>query len=77
LLFLKQHGASDEAICQLPKYKFRRLDGGDSANTNGVITMIGSDPPIEHALSSENAVFPKLLISVEAYVVEIDVLITV
>jgi hypothetical protein len=61
MFFPKQHGASDEAICQLPKYKFRRLGGGDSANTNGVITMIGSDPAIEHALLSENAVFPKTI----------------
>ncbi|KAJ3690676.1 hypothetical protein LUZ61_019840 [Rhynchospora tenuis] len=51
----QQQGASDEDICQLPKYQFKRVGGGDGAKTNGgVITKIGSDPPIEHSLSSEN-----------------------
>ncbi|XP_078174095.1 E3 ubiquitin-protein ligase At4g11680-like isoform X2 [Carex rostrata] len=51
-----QQGASDEDICQLPKYKYRRVGGSDGAKMNGgVITKLGSDPPIEHTLSSENA----------------------
>lgn len=67
MLFLKQQGASDEDICQLPKYKYRRVGGSDGAKLNGgVITKLGSDPPIEHTLSSENAVLLlKLLISVK------------
>lgn len=60
--FLKQEGASDEDIRQLPKYKFRRIGdpekiGGDiSRPSGGIMTECGSDPPIEHVLSAEDVV---------------------
>ncbi|XP_008803038.2 E3 ubiquitin-protein ligase At1g12760-like isoform X2 [Phoenix dactylifera] len=56
-----QEGASDVVICQLPKYKFRRIGdseklGGDiSRPSGGIMTESGSDQPIEHVLSAEDA----------------------
>ncbi|XP_010940872.1 E3 ubiquitin-protein ligase At1g12760 isoform X2 [Elaeis guineensis] len=56
-----QEGASDEDICQLPKYKFRRigdpekLAGDISRPSGGIMTESGSDQPIEHVLSAEDA----------------------
>lgn len=61
-LLLKQEGASDEDIRQLPRYKFRTIGdqeklGGEQPRTyGGIMTECGSDPPIEHALSAEDAV---------------------
>lgn len=58
-----QEGASDEDIRQLPKYKFRRTGDfeklGDeiSRSSGGIMTECGSDPPHEHALSAEDAVY--------------------
>ncbi|KAJ6845085.1 putative E3 ubiquitin-protein ligase [Iris pallida] len=56
-----QEGASDEDIRQLPKYKFRRA--GDSEKpcdeitrtSGGIMTECGSDAPLEHELSAEDA----------------------
>lgn len=59
---LKQEGASEEDIHQLPKYKFRRIGpseklGGEiSGPFGGVMAECGSDPPNEHVLSPEDAV---------------------
>nr|CAD1821385.1 unnamed protein product [Ananas comosus var. bracteatus] len=56
-----QEGASDEDIRQLPRYKFRTIGdqeklGGEQPRTHGgIMTECGSDPPIEHALSAEDA----------------------
>ncbi|OAY65350.1 E3 ubiquitin-protein ligase [Ananas comosus] len=56
-----QEGASDEDIRQLPRYKFRTIGdqeklGGEQPRTyGGIMTECGSDPPIEHALSAEDA----------------------
>nr|ALO18837.1 ubiquitin [Lilium davidii var. unicolor] len=57
----QQEGASDEDIRQLPKYKFRRICdtekvcGEVSRSSSGIMTECGSDPPIEHFLSAEDA----------------------
>ncbi|XP_072975793.1 E3 ubiquitin-protein ligase At1g12760-like isoform X1 [Typha angustifolia] len=57
----QQEGASDEDIRQLPKYKFRTTGGSEKVNgevpraCGGIMTECGSDPPIEHALSAEDA----------------------
>ncbi|XP_010933860.1 E3 ubiquitin-protein ligase At1g12760 isoform X2 [Elaeis guineensis] len=56
-----QAGASEEDIRQLPKYQFRKISdseklvGGISGSFGGIITECGSDPPIEHVLSGEDA----------------------
>lgn len=56
-----QDGATDEDIRQLPRYKFRRIadsekdDGETSGRYGGILTESGSDPPIEHSLSAEDA----------------------
>jgi len=60
--FLKQEGASDEDIRQLPKYKFRRMGDPEkfgseiSGPCGGIMTECGRDPPIDHVLSAEDAV---------------------
>ncbi|KAG6499193.1 hypothetical protein ZIOFF_038949 [Zingiber officinale] len=56
-----QEGASEEDICQLPKYKFRKIEDSEkldelSGRFSGIMTECGSDPPVEHALSAEDAV---------------------
>ena len=59
---LKQEGASDEDICQLPKYKFQKIGdsekfaGDISGPSGGLMTESGSDQPVEHVLSAEDAV---------------------
>uniref|UniRef100_A0A1D1YWW6 RING-type E3 ubiquitin transferase n=1 Tax=Anthurium amnicola TaxID=1678845 RepID=A0A1D1YWW6_9ARAE len=56
-----QEGASDEDIRQLPKYKFRRITdveklGGDiTGPCGGVMTECGTETPMEHVLSAEDA----------------------
>ncbi|KAG6534247.1 hypothetical protein ZIOFF_008133 [Zingiber officinale] len=55
-----QEGASEEDICQLPKYKFRMIEDSEkfdeiSGPFSGIMTECGSDPPVEHALSAEDA----------------------
>lgn len=66
-LFLKQEGASDEDIRQLPKYKFRKicekLTGETCGPSGGIMTECGTDTPIEHVLSAEDAVSQPDLIS--------------
>ncbi|KAJ3692721.1 hypothetical protein LUZ60_011816 [Juncus effusus] len=49
-----QEGATDEDICKLPKYEFRRTAGGEKS-AGGIITEIGSDPPNQQTLTQENA----------------------
>lgn len=62
LCILKQEGASDEDIRQLPKYKFRRTGDSEkigdeiSRSCGGIMSECGSDPPREHVLSAEDAV---------------------
>ncbi|WOL05254.1 E3 ubiquitin-protein ligase [Canna indica] len=56
----QQEGASDEDIRQLPKYKFRRIGNSEELSSEaqtvgGIMTECGSDPPIEHVLSAEDA----------------------
>uniref|UniRef100_A0A1D1Z4L2 RING-type E3 ubiquitin transferase n=1 Tax=Anthurium amnicola TaxID=1678845 RepID=A0A1D1Z4L2_9ARAE len=56
-----QEGASDEDINQLPKYKFQRIGnieklGGEiSGPFGGVMTECGTETPMEHVLSAEDA----------------------
>lgn len=61
-IFTKQEGATKEDIELLPKFTFRR-DGGAGKTTDeiqglcgGVMTEYGTDSPIEHVLSPEDAV---------------------
>lgn len=59
---LKQEGASDEDIRQLPKFKFRRIGSSEklgaetSGPFGGIMTESASDSTNEHALSAEDAV---------------------
>ena len=59
---LKQGGASDEDIHQLPKYKFRRisnsekLGAGAQRPVGGSMIECDTESPIEHVLSAENVV---------------------
>lgn len=56
-----QEGATREDIDQLPKYKFRSLGQTDKKSGDiqesfgGIMTQCGTDPPIEHTLSAEDA----------------------
>ncbi|RWR87616.1 E3 ubiquitin-protein ligase-like protein isoform X2 [Cinnamomum micranthum f. kanehirae] len=54
-----QEGASDEDIRQLPKYKFQKicekLTGETSEPSGGIMTECGTDTPVEHVLSAEDA----------------------
>ncbi|KAJ6388706.1 TRANSCRIPTION FACTOR C2H2 FAMILY-RELATED [Salix viminalis] len=56
-----QEGASKEDIDQLAKFKFRRdgdidkLSGDDQGCFGGIMTECGTDSPIEHVLSGEDA----------------------
>ncbi|WOL10031.1 E3 ubiquitin-protein ligase [Canna indica] len=55
-----QEGASEEDICQLPKYKFRRIGDPEkldetSGPFSGIMTECDSDSPVEHVISAENA----------------------
>lgn len=56
-----QEGASDEDIHQLPKYKFRtiveaeKLSSETSEPSGGIMIECGSETPIEHVLSAEDA----------------------
>ncbi|XP_038982558.1 E3 ubiquitin-protein ligase At4g11680-like isoform X2 [Phoenix dactylifera] len=56
-----QEGASEEDIRQLPKYTFRKISDSEkvaceiSGSFGGIMTECGSDPPIEHVLSGEDA----------------------
>ncbi|KAG6522341.1 E3 ubiquitin-protein ligase At1g12760-like [Zingiber officinale] len=55
-----QEGASEEDICQLPKYKFRRVGDPEkldeiSGPFSGIMIECGSDSPAEHVLSAEDA----------------------
>ncbi|XP_008799545.2 E3 ubiquitin-protein ligase At1g12760-like isoform X3 [Phoenix dactylifera] len=56
-----QEGASEEDIRQLPKYKFRKIGDSEklvgeiSGSFGGIMMECGNDPPIEHALSGEDA----------------------
>ncbi|GAB4834350.1 hypothetical protein Ancab_032605 [Ancistrocladus abbreviatus] len=56
-----QAGASKEDIEQLPKYKFQRtgseekLNGDVQGPAGGMMTECGTNSPIEHQLSSEDA----------------------
>ncbi|CAL9197783.1 E3 ubiquitin-protein ligase At1g12760-like [Musa acuminata AAA Group] len=58
----QQGGASDEDIRQLPTYKFRRIDNSEilfnevQRSKGGMMIECGSDEPIEHVLSAEDAV---------------------
>lgn len=59
---LKQEGASKEDVEQLSKYKFRKigdvekLSGEIQGPSGGIMTECGTDSPIEHVLSPEDAV---------------------
>ncbi|XP_015571389.1 E3 ubiquitin-protein ligase At1g12760 isoform X2 [Ricinus communis] len=58
-----QEGASKEDIEQLSKFKFRRVDNDEKLTGNGdeqgplggVMTECGTDSPVEHILSEEDA----------------------
>ncbi|PSS09794.1 E3 ubiquitin-protein like [Actinidia chinensis var. chinensis] len=56
-----QEGAARDDVDQLPKYKFQRVGDIDKLNGEtqgpfpGVMTECGTDTPIEHALSQEDA----------------------
>jgi hypothetical protein len=58
----KQEGATKEDIEQLSKFKFRRiannekLAGDVQGPFGGIMTECGTDSPIEHVLSDEDAV---------------------
>ncbi|KAB5564472.1 hypothetical protein DKX38_004526 [Salix brachista] len=62
-----QEGASKEDIDQLAKFKFRRdgdidkLSGDDQGCFGGIMTECGTDSPIEHVLSGEDAVPSSIL----------------
>ncbi|XP_024453463.1 E3 ubiquitin-protein ligase At4g11680 isoform X1 [Populus trichocarpa] len=57
----QQEGASKEDIDQLAKFKFRRdgdidkLTGDDQGCSGGIMTECGTDSPMEHVLSGEDA----------------------
>ncbi|URE47881.1 Ring zinc finger [Musa troglodytarum] len=57
----QQEGAYDEDIHQLPIYKFRRIDNSEilfnevQRSKGGMMIECGSDEPIEHVLSAEDA----------------------
>lgn len=57
-----QEGATKEDIEQLSKFKFRKLDDAEKFSADlheplgGIMTECGTDSPIEHALSQEDAV---------------------
>jgi hypothetical protein len=61
-LLSKQEGATKEDIDHLSKFKFRRICdneklGGDVQGLHGgIMTECGTDSPIEHVLSQEDAV---------------------
>lgn len=61
-LFTKQEGASKEDIELLPKFTFLRDGGAGKTNDEiqghcgGIMTEYGTDTPIEHVLSPEDAV---------------------
>ncbi|XP_023540887.1 E3 ubiquitin-protein ligase At1g12760-like [Cucurbita pepo subsp. pepo] len=56
-----QEGATKEDIEQLSKFKFRKLDDAEKFSADlheplgGIMTECGTDSPIEHALSQEDA----------------------
>lgn len=58
-----QEGASKDDIEQLVKYKFRKISGNiekqtgeiDGSPSGGIMTECGTDSPIEHVLSLEDA----------------------
>ncbi|KAG2633459.1 E3 ubiquitin-protein ligase At1g12760-like isoform X1 [Panicum virgatum] len=57
----QQEGASEEDINNLSKFKFRtmgdqdKLVAGIAAPVGGVMTECGTNPPVEHILSAEDA----------------------
>ncbi|KAM0843620.1 hypothetical protein ACQ4PT_057589 [Festuca glaucescens] len=57
----QQEGASEDDINNLSKYKFRtmgdadKLVAGIAAPVGGVMTECGTNPPVEHILSAEDA----------------------
>lgn len=61
-LLSKQEGATKEDIDQLSKFKFRtvcdneKLGGDVQGLHGGIMTECGTDSPIEHVLSQEDAV---------------------
>ncbi|RRT61325.1 hypothetical protein B296_00043422, partial [Ensete ventricosum] len=56
----KQEGASEEDIHQLSKYKFHKVGDPEKLEMSrpfgGIMIECGSDPPVEHTLSAEDAV---------------------
>ncbi|URE06637.1 E3 ubiquitin-protein ligase [Musa troglodytarum] len=55
----QQEGASEEDIHQLSKYKFHKVGDPEkleiSGPFGGIMIECGSDPPVEHTLSAEDA----------------------
>lgn len=49
-----QEGATKDDIEQLSKFKFRRVDNNEKLS-GGIMTECGTDPPIEHVLSEDDA----------------------
>lgn len=58
----KQEGASKEDIEQLSKFKFKKMVNNEKLSSDaqgpsgGIMIEIGTDPPVEHVLSEEDAV---------------------
>ncbi|XP_062074222.1 E3 ubiquitin-protein ligase At1g12760-like isoform X2 [Humulus lupulus] len=56
-----QEGASKEDIEQLSKFKFKKMVNNDKLSSDaqghhgGIMTECGTDPPVEHVLSQEDA----------------------
>ncbi|KAM6587976.1 E3 ubiquitin-protein ligase At1g12760 isoform X1 [Cannabis sativa] len=57
----QQEGASKEDIEQLSKFKFKKMVNNDKLSSDeqgslgGIMTECGTDPPVEHVLSQEDA----------------------
>ncbi|CAD5196967.1 unnamed protein product [Musa acuminata subsp. malaccensis] len=58
--FLKQEGASEQDIHQLPKYKFHKVGDSEklemSGPSGGIMTECGSDSLVQHVLLAEDAI---------------------
>lgn len=58
--FLKQEGASEQDIHQLPKYKFHKVGDSEklemSGSSGGIMTECGSDSLVQHVLLAEDAI---------------------
>lgn len=75
-LLSKQEGASKEDIEQLSKFKFskrcsdEKLAGDAQGPCGGIMTECGTDSPVEHVLSQEDAVCRSILLLYSFYALE-------